>query len=111
MQRAMELGKGPSVEPIMFMIEGQGQCALGKIQSARQSFAQGVSSAQKAGLKELAAGIRLHDASCLAEVGNQALARQVASQALAFSDDRDTRDGGCRCARPGRRRQPVAETD
>src|SRR5216684_1507503 len=90
MQRAMELGKGPSVEPIMFIIEGMGRCALGKIQSARQSFAQGVSSAQNSGLKELSAGIRLLDASCLAEVGNQALARQVTLQALAFSDDRDT---------------------
>jgi len=91
MQRAMELGKGPSVEPIMFLIEGQGRCALGRILSARQSFAQGVSLAQNSGLKELASGIRLLDASCLAEVGNQALSRQVALQALAFSSDRDTR--------------------
>src|SRR5439155_23789988 len=64
---------------------------LGRIQSARQSFAQGVSLAQNSGLKELASGIRLLDASCLAEVGNQALSRQVALQALAFSSDRDTR--------------------
>jgi Flp pilus assembly protein TadD len=77
----------------MLIIEGMGQCSLGKIQSARQTFAQGITSAQKAGLKELAAGIRLNDASCLAEVGNQVLARQVASQALASSDDRDTRMG------------------
>jgi serine/threonine protein kinase/tetratricopeptide (TPR) repeat protein len=91
MQRAVELAKGPSVEPIMFIIVGQGRCALGKIQSARQSFAQGVSSAQKSGLKELAAGIRLVDASCLAEIGHQALAREVALQALASSNDRDTR--------------------
>ena len=69
----------------------QGQCALGKIQTARQTFAQGVSSAQNSGLTELAAGIRLLEASCLAETGNPALARQVASQALASSDDRDTR--------------------
>jgi serine/threonine protein kinase/tetratricopeptide (TPR) repeat protein len=91
MQRAMELGKGPSIEPIMFLIEGQGRCALGKIQSARQSFAQGARSAQNAGLKELSAGIRLLDASCLAEIGNPALARQVALQGLAISDDRDAR--------------------
>ncbi|MGC2181841.1 MAG: protein kinase, partial [Terriglobales bacterium] len=90
MRHAMDLGKGPSIEPIMFLLEGMGRCALGKIQSARQSFAQGVSAAQNAGLKELAAGIRLLDASCLAEVGNPALARQVALQALASSDDRDT---------------------
>ena len=87
----MDLGKGPSVETIMLLIEGMGQCALGKIQSARQSFAQGVSSAQNSGLKELAAGIRMLDASCLAEVGYPALARQAALQALASSDDRDAR--------------------
>ncbi|MGA9811724.1 MAG: tetratricopeptide repeat protein, partial [Terriglobales bacterium] len=91
MQRAMETAKGPSIEPIMFLLEGMGRCALGKIQRARQSFAQGVSAAQNAGLKELSAGIRLLDSACLAEVGNPALARQVALQALASSDDRDTR--------------------
>ena len=58
MQRAMDLAKGPSVEPIMLLIEGMGQCSLGKIQSARQSFAQGIALAQKSGLKELAAGLR-----------------------------------------------------
>ncbi len=91
MQRAMELGKGPSVEPIMYLIEGLGRCALGKVQSARQSFARGISSAQNSGLKELSAGIRLLDATCLTEVGNPAPGRQVALQALALSDDRDTR--------------------
>ncbi len=91
MQRAAEMAKGSPEEQVMLLIVGQGRCSLGKIQSARQTFAQGVSSAEKAGLKELAAGIRLIDASCLAEVGNQALARQVALQALASSDDRDTR--------------------
>ncbi len=91
MQRAMELAKGPSAEPIMQLIVGQGQCALGKIQTARRSFAQGVSLAQTSGLKELAVGIRLREASCLTEIGNPTLGRQVASQALASSDDRDTR--------------------
>jgi serine/threonine protein kinase/tetratricopeptide (TPR) repeat protein len=91
MQRAVELAKGPTVEPIMLFLAAQGQCALGKIQTARQSFAKAASSAQNSGLKELSGGIRLLDAACLAETGNQSLARQVASQALASSDDRDTR--------------------
>jgi hypothetical protein len=91
MQRAVDLGKGPSVEPIMFLIAGQAQCALGRIQSSRQTFAQGVSSAQSAGLEELSAQISLFDAACLAEVGNPALARQVTLQALASSNDRDAR--------------------
>ena len=73
MERAVELGKGSSVEPIMLMIVAEGQCSLGKIQSARQSFAQGISSAQKSGLKELSADIRLVESACLAEVGNPVL--------------------------------------
>ena len=36
----MDSGKGPSVEPIMLLLEGMGRCALGKVQSARQTFAQ-----------------------------------------------------------------------
>jgi serine/threonine protein kinase/tetratricopeptide (TPR) repeat protein len=94
MQRALDLAKGPSVEPIMLMIEGMGQCSLGKIQSARQSFAQGIVLAQKSGLKELAAGLRQTDSSCLAEVGYTALARQAALEALAGSNDRDARVAG-----------------
>jgi serine/threonine protein kinase/tetratricopeptide (TPR) repeat protein len=94
MQRAIDLGKGPSVEPIMLIIAGMGQCSLGKIQSARQSFAQGVTLAQSSGLKELAAGLRQTDSSCLAEVGYTVPARQAASEALAGSNDRDTRIAG-----------------
>jgi len=94
MQRALDLAKGPSVEPIMLVIAGMGQCSLGKIQSARQSFAQGITLAQNSGLKELAAGLRQTDSSCLAEVGYTALARQAAVEALAASNDRDTRIAG-----------------
>jgi serine/threonine protein kinase/tetratricopeptide (TPR) repeat protein len=92
MQRATELAKGPPVDSIMLLIVAEGQCALGRIQSARQSFAQGASSAQNSGLKELSAGIRQLEASCLTETGNPTLGRQVASQVLASSDDRDTRN-------------------
>ncbi|MGH9539846.1 MAG: protein kinase domain-containing protein [Terriglobales bacterium] len=91
MQRAVEMAKGPLAEPIIQLIVAQGQCASGKIKSARQTFAQGASLAQNSGLKELAVGMRLFDASCLTETGNPTLGRQVASQALAASDDRDTR--------------------
>jgi tetratricopeptide (TPR) repeat protein len=91
MERAVELGKGSSVEPIMLIIVAQGQCSLGRIQRARQTFAEGISSAQKSGLKELSAAIRLVESACLAEVGNPAIARLGAAQALASSTDRDTR--------------------
>ena len=92
MQRALESGKGNSFEPIMLLIHGNARCALGKIQSARQVYAQGVSVAEKNGFSELAGGIRLLDAACQAEVGNQALAHQIAFQALGLSKDRSTRE-------------------
>ena len=47
-----------------------------------------------AGLKELAAGLRQSDSSCLAEVGYHGLARQAALEALAASNDRDARMAG-----------------
>ncbi len=91
MQSAMEAAKGTSFEPIMFLIKGSSQCAVGKIRDARQSYSQGLMSAQKAGMKELSAVVQLEDASCEAEVGNGAAARQKATEALALSDDHDTR--------------------
>ena len=44
MQHAVEMAKGPSVEPIMLFIVAQGQCTQGKIQTARETFAQSVRS-------------------------------------------------------------------
>ena len=93
MQRAVDAAKGTSFEPIIFLIKGSSQCALGKIQNARQSYSQGASLAQKAGMKEMNATLQLLDAFCEAEVGNGAVARQKATEALALSDDRDTRTG------------------
>jgi eukaryotic-like serine/threonine-protein kinase len=91
MQSAMDQAKGSSFEPIIFLIKGNSQCALGKIQNARQSFSQGASLAQKFGMKEMYTTLQLVDASCEAEVGNGAVARQKATEALAVSDDHDTR--------------------
>ncbi|MGA9801335.1 MAG: protein kinase [Terriglobales bacterium] len=91
MQHAVEMAKGPSVEPIMLFIVAQGQCAQGKIQTARETFAQSFRSAQTSDLKELSAQIRLIDSLCEAEVGNEALARQKVAQALSASSDRDAR--------------------
>jgi serine/threonine protein kinase/tetratricopeptide (TPR) repeat protein len=91
MQHAFDSAKGPSVQPIMLFIVAQGQCAQGKIQTANETFAQSVRSAQTADLKELSATILLLDSLCQAETGNEALARQKVAQALSVSGDRDAR--------------------
>ncbi len=113
MQRAMEATKGSSFEPVTFLLQGQGRCALGKIQGARQSYAQAVSSAQNFGMKELSSAIRMLDAFCQGETGNQALARQLALQALAISNDKGTRsmavDGLARAGDAGRSQKLIDE--
>jgi eukaryotic-like serine/threonine-protein kinase len=93
MQSAVESTRGNSFEPIMFLLRGNGLCSQGKIQSARQSYSQGMALAQKAGQKELAAIVQVLDATCEVEVGNVPAGRQEATEALAISDDHDIRVG------------------
>jgi predicted negative regulator of RcsB-dependent stress response len=47
-----------SFEPVMFLLKGDSQCALGKIGNARQSYSQGWTIAQKVGAKKLSALLR-----------------------------------------------------
>ncbi len=93
MQNAMEAAKGSSFEPVMFLLKGNSQCAAGKIQDARQSYSQGATLAQNAGMKELSATVKILDGSCESEIGNAPAARQRATEALALTDDHDTRLG------------------
>jgi predicted negative regulator of RcsB-dependent stress response len=89
MQSAMDATKGDSLEPIMFLIKGNGQCALGKVASARQSYSQGQGLAQKFGMKEVSTVLQMLDAICDVEGGNLASGRQKASAAVAASNDPD----------------------
>ncbi len=91
MLSAVDAAKGTSVEPVSLLVKGNSECSLGKVQLARQTYTQGVASAQKAGMKELSGIVRSLDATCEAETGNTAAARQKAGDALALTDDKDTR--------------------
>jgi eukaryotic-like serine/threonine-protein kinase len=91
MQSAMDAAKGDPLEPIMFLLKGDSQCAVGKVGNARQSFAQGASLAQKFGMKEMSSVLQLLDTVCDVETGNETSARQKASAAVAASNQRDTR--------------------
>jgi len=90
MQSAMDATKGDPLEPIMFLIKGNSQCALGKVISARQSYSQGQGLAQKFGMKEMFTVLQMLDAICDVESGNEASGRQKASAAVAAANDRDT---------------------
>jgi tetratricopeptide (TPR) repeat protein len=89
----LELAMGKPDEPIFLWFNARGECALGKVQSARAAFAQAESSALRLGYKEFS-GIILTDlAWCEAEVGNLSEARKKIGDALAASQDRDTQTG------------------
>jgi eukaryotic-like serine/threonine-protein kinase len=93
MQRQVELLRGNPFQSIILFFKAQGECSLGKMQNARQSYTQAFGAAQHFGMKEFAGTLGLAEASCEAELGNAALARKGTEAALSLSDDRDTRTG------------------
>jgi eukaryotic-like serine/threonine-protein kinase len=92
MQRQVDALRGNPLEPIILLFKAQGDCALGRLQNARQTFAQAANIAQSHGMKEFAGVLSTLGAACDAELGNIAAARQEVSEALTASHDRATRD-------------------
>ena len=91
MQRAMEASKGSTFEPVMFLIKGNGECAGGRVNAARQAYVQAGILAQQIGMKELAAALKGIEAACDAEVGYREQGKQKAAEALTISDDQNSR--------------------
>ncbi len=87
----LELAAGKPDEPIMLLIHAHAECALGRLQPARDAFAQSESASQRLGYKEFSGIILADEAGCEAELGNLKDARQKISDALALSQDRGTR--------------------
>jgi len=83
-------------EPIIAILRGEGECALGKITKARESFAHGASVAQAHGNKEWGAMNLEGEASCDAETGFPQEARKTMTAALALSDNGDLRGHAAR---------------
>jgi tetratricopeptide (TPR) repeat protein len=96
MQREVEQAAGKVYEPIIDQIRGEGECALGKVTKARESFAHGASVAQAHGNKEWGASNLEAEASCDVEVGFLQEARQTMNAALALSDNVHTRADAAR---------------
>jgi tetratricopeptide (TPR) repeat protein len=90
-RHVLELAAGRPEEPILMWMHGRGEYALGKLQSARAIYAQSVNASQRVGYKEFAAVILAEEALNEAKLGNLQPARQKTSEALAASQDRDTR--------------------
>jgi eukaryotic-like serine/threonine-protein kinase len=87
----LELAAGRPEEPFLIWFHARGECAQGKMQSARAIYAQSVSASQRLGYKEFAGVILGDEASNEAELGDLQQARQKISEALAASQDRGTR--------------------
>ena len=87
----VDLATGRPEEPILEWFHARGEWARGRLRSARAEYAQSESSARGLGYKEFSGIILAVQASDEAQLGNLTDARQKISEALAASQDRDTR--------------------
>ena len=91
MQREVEQGVGKPQEPVIGLVRAAGECAQGKIKSARASYARAVTVAQAQGRKEYAATSLGAEANCNADEGFPQEARQSMNEALALSENINSR--------------------
>ena len=92
MQHEVEWGKGKAFEPISLWIQARGEFTRGRVKAARLGYVQSESSAQRLGYKEFSGIILAHYGLDEMRVGNLTEARQKVSEALAASQDRNTRE-------------------
>jgi tetratricopeptide (TPR) repeat protein len=91
MQKEIMQATGKVQEAIFLMIQAQGECAQGKIKQAGESYARAANAAVSHGDKEWAALSVGDKATCNAEVGFLSDARQGMNEALAASDNQESR--------------------
>jgi eukaryotic-like serine/threonine-protein kinase len=90
MQQELAQSTGKVQEAIIVLLHAQGECAQGKIEKARESFARAAAAAQAHGIKEWVALSLAGEAYCNAETGFIPEARQAMNAALATADTPDT---------------------
>ena len=88
-QQEVSQSTGKIAESIIVLLQAQGQCAQGKIKSARESFARAATAAQAHGFKEWTGLVRESEADCDALIGDIPEARQTLNAALNLSDSKD----------------------
>ena len=89
MQQEIAESSGKVQETIIVLLAAQGECAQGKINKARQSFARAAAAAQTHGIKEWVAMTLAAEAYCNAETGFLPEARSAMNAALAAADTPD----------------------
>jgi tetratricopeptide (TPR) repeat protein len=90
-QHELDTVKGTSSEPFLAFFNAAWNTSLGKVQSSREMWKQAQQSFIGSGAKELAAALLALEAYDEASLGYESDARQKASQAVAMSNDPDTR--------------------
>src|ERR1035437_8963765 len=90
-RRELELSAGKPDEPILLLDQAEAECSRGRLQPARAAYAQSESASQRLGYKEFSGVVLARQAGCEVELGNFTEGRQKISDALARSEDRDTR--------------------
>jgi tetratricopeptide (TPR) repeat protein len=91
MRREVERAAGKPQEGTLLLLEAQGECAAGKVKTARETYAHAAKVAETQGQKEFAAGALGAEASCDAELGFLREARREMKASVALSEDRDSR--------------------
>ena len=91
MRQEVEGSQGKPQEPVVIILEAQGECAQGRIKKARESYARAVNAAKIQGYKEFAANVVAAEATCDSELGFLIEARQAITTALSLPDSRDSR--------------------
>jgi serine/threonine protein kinase/tetratricopeptide (TPR) repeat protein len=91
MRQEVERAQGKPQEPIVLILEAEGECAQGRIKKGRASYTRSVSAAKIHDYKEFAANALAAEATCDSELGFLKEARQAMTAALSLPDSRDSR--------------------
>jgi serine/threonine protein kinase/Flp pilus assembly protein TadD len=91
MRQEVERAQAQPQVPVVLFLQGQSECAQGRIKKARESYARAVSAAKIHNYMEFAAGAMAAEAICDSELGFLNEARQTITAALALSDNQGSR--------------------
>lgn len=91
MQQVISETSGTLEEPLMLFHKARGDFALGKVRTGREGFNRAVRLAQQHGLTEFSGTAQGVRAVLEAQLGYLSEARQATSEALALTQDRDTK--------------------
>jgi len=92
MQHSIEMAKGKRIrELLLVQYKAEGEYSQGKIQAARQTFADGMTLAKNIGANDFAAGMVLFQQALETELGYSAAAAPAVAKAFVLANDRDTR--------------------